>query len=61
MSSISTSIPALAKCEAMPLPMTPAPMTPTRLIGLLMLLKSPLWMDGWGTQSAVSLPGMPCM
>src|SRR5690606_19654562 len=34
MSSSSTSRPALAMWAAMPLPMTPDPTTPTRLIGL---------------------------
>src|SRR6187549_2571751 len=36
MSSRSTGRPALAQCAAMPLPITPAPSTATRRIGLVM-------------------------
>jgi hypothetical protein len=36
MSRSSVSTPALARWAAMPLPMTPAPITPTRRIGLVM-------------------------
>ena len=39
MSSSTTSMPALARCAAMPLPITPAPMTPTLRMTVVWLMR----------------------